>query len=177
MQEASPAATPSAQVVGNAFVEQYYHILHQSPNLVHRFYLDSSFLSRSDSNGVMTTVTTTKVSLPWYTYIFNSFHNRGSYCLYPAASTIYYNSKCAMKLLLSLWKCVLMTTFSNSSFWNVTYDASFLWFALLLLTIKWLEVDQVYQTCRWWYVIQQLWICNWGLRLLNCYFLVEFWLN
>ncbi|KAJ1421811.1 RNA-binding domain superfamily [Sesbania bispinosa] len=59
-QEASPATTPSAQVVGNAFVEQYYHILHQSPNLVHRFYQDSSFLSRSDSNGVMTTVTTTK---------------------------------------------------------------------------------------------------------------------
>ncbi|XP_020226945.1 ras GTPase-activating protein-binding protein 1 [Cajanus cajan] len=60
MPETSPATTPSAQVVGNAFVEQYYHILHQSPNLVHRFYQDSSFLSRSDSNGVMTTVTTTK---------------------------------------------------------------------------------------------------------------------
>ncbi|MED6145037.1 hypothetical protein PIB30_021184 [Stylosanthes scabra] len=58
MQEASPATTPSAQVVGNAFVEQYYHILHQSPNLVHRFYQDSSFLSRSDNNGQMTTVTT-----------------------------------------------------------------------------------------------------------------------
>ncbi|KAK7265871.1 hypothetical protein RJT34_33495 [Clitoria ternatea] len=60
MQEASPATAPSAQVVGNAFVEQYYHILHQSPNLVYRFYQDSSFLSRSDSSGVMTTVTTTK---------------------------------------------------------------------------------------------------------------------
>ncbi|XP_061364928.1 nuclear transport factor 2 [Gastrolobium bilobum] len=60
MQEASPATTHSAQVVGNAFVEQYYHILHQSPNLVHRFYQESSFLTRSDSNGVMTTVTTTK---------------------------------------------------------------------------------------------------------------------
>ncbi|XP_057416830.1 nuclear transport factor 2 [Lotus japonicus] len=59
-QEASPATAPSAQVVGHAFVEQYYHILHQSPNLVHRFYQESSFLSRSDSNGVMTTVTTTK---------------------------------------------------------------------------------------------------------------------
>ncbi|XP_027329487.1 ras GTPase-activating protein-binding protein 1 [Abrus precatorius] len=60
IQEANPETTPSAQVVGNAFVEQYYHILHQSPNLVHRFYQDSSILSRSDSNGVMTTVTTTK---------------------------------------------------------------------------------------------------------------------
>ncbi|CAI8610145.1 unnamed protein product [Vicia faba] len=58
MQEGS--ASPSPQVVGNAFVEQYYHILHQSPDLVHRFYQDSSLLSRSDSNGVMKTVTTTK---------------------------------------------------------------------------------------------------------------------
>lgn len=62
MQEATPAPAPSAEVVGNAFVEQYYHILHQSPNLVHRFYQDSSFLSRPDSNGVMTTVTTMQVS-------------------------------------------------------------------------------------------------------------------
>ncbi|OMO53137.1 hypothetical protein CCACVL1_28863 [Corchorus capsularis] len=58
MQEGSPASTPSAQVVGNAFVEQYYHILHQSPNLVHRFYQDSSRLSRPDMHGNMTTVTT-----------------------------------------------------------------------------------------------------------------------
>ncbi|CAJ2664662.1 unnamed protein product [Trifolium pratense] len=60
MQEANPTSAPSPQVVGNAFVEQYYHILHQSPDLVHRFYQDSSLLSRSDSNGVMKTVTTTK---------------------------------------------------------------------------------------------------------------------
>ncbi|KAK8710758.1 hypothetical protein V6N13_146070 [Hibiscus sabdariffa] len=60
MQEGNPANihTPSAQVVGNAFVEQYYHILHQSPNLVHRFYQDSSHLSRPDMFGNMTTVTT-----------------------------------------------------------------------------------------------------------------------
>ncbi|XP_022736224.1 ras GTPase-activating protein-binding protein 2 [Durio zibethinus] len=58
MQEGSPAHTPSAQVVGNAFVKQYYHILHQSPNLVHRFYQDSSRLSRPDMYGNMTTVTT-----------------------------------------------------------------------------------------------------------------------
>ncbi|MCH98494.1 ras GTPase-activating protein-binding protein 1-like [Trifolium medium] len=61
MQEANPTSAPSPQVVGNAFVEQYYHILHQSPDLVHRFYQDSSLLSRSDSNGVMKTVTTTKI--------------------------------------------------------------------------------------------------------------------
>ncbi|XWS60431.1 hypothetical protein CRYUN_Cryun07bG0036000 [Craigia yunnanensis] len=60
MQEGSPddAHTPSAQVVGNAFVEQYYHILHESPKLVHRFYQDSSHLSRQDMYGNMTTVTT-----------------------------------------------------------------------------------------------------------------------
>ncbi|XP_065855211.1 nuclear transport factor 2-like isoform X2 [Euphorbia lathyris] len=51
-------ATPSAQVVGNAFVEQYYHILHTSPELVHRFYQDSSVLSRPDIDGKMTTVAT-----------------------------------------------------------------------------------------------------------------------
>ncbi|XP_052483289.1 nuclear transport factor 2-like [Gossypium raimondii] len=58
MQEGSPVFTPSTQVIGNAFVEQYYHILHQSPNLVHRFYQDSSHLSRPDMHGNMTTVTT-----------------------------------------------------------------------------------------------------------------------
>ncbi|KAK7273313.1 hypothetical protein RIF29_14362 [Crotalaria pallida] len=58
LQTASQPTTPSAQVVGNAFVEQYYHILHHSPELVYRFYHDSSVLSRPDSNGVMTSVTT-----------------------------------------------------------------------------------------------------------------------
>ncbi|XP_021733999.1 ras GTPase-activating protein-binding protein 1-like [Chenopodium quinoa] len=57
-QAESPASTPSAQIVGNAFVEQYYLILHQSPELVYRFYQDSSVLSRPDSNGVMTSFTT-----------------------------------------------------------------------------------------------------------------------
>ncbi|KAL4566470.1 hypothetical protein LXL04_030585 [Taraxacum kok-saghyz] len=58
-QAANPAAIlPSAQVVGNAFVEQYYHILHQSPELVHKFYQDSSILSRPDMNGLMSSVTT-----------------------------------------------------------------------------------------------------------------------
>lgn len=58
MQAESPAVTPSAQVVGNAFVEQYYHILHQSPELVYRFYQDASVLSRPDPKGVMTSVMT-----------------------------------------------------------------------------------------------------------------------
>ncbi|XP_074317055.1 nuclear transport factor 2-like [Silene latifolia] len=53
-----PVVTPPAQIVGNAFVEQYYHILHQSPELVYRFYQDLSVLSRPDSNGVITSATT-----------------------------------------------------------------------------------------------------------------------
>ncbi|CAN6571918.1 unnamed protein product [Malus baccata var. baccata] len=58
LQNAISRPTPSAQLVGNAFIEQYYHILHNNPGLVHRFYQDSSILSRPDSNGVMTSVTT-----------------------------------------------------------------------------------------------------------------------
>ncbi|KAK1435827.1 hypothetical protein QVD17_01597 [Tagetes erecta] len=49
---------PSAQVVGNAFVEHYYNMLHESPELVHKYYQDSSILSRPDANGLMSSVTT-----------------------------------------------------------------------------------------------------------------------
>uniref|UniRef100_A0A5B6Z364 Putative G3BP-like protein isoform X2 n=2 Tax=Davidia involucrata TaxID=16924 RepID=A0A5B6Z364_DAVIN len=48
----------SAQVVGNAFVQQYYHILHQSPGLVYRFYQDISKLGRPEDNGTMSITTT-----------------------------------------------------------------------------------------------------------------------
>ncbi|KAJ4826090.1 hypothetical protein Tsubulata_015186 [Turnera subulata] len=58
LQTAGDSTAPSAQTVGNAFVEQYYHILHTSPELVYRFYQDSSVLSRPDANGVMTSVAT-----------------------------------------------------------------------------------------------------------------------
>ncbi|XP_057492366.1 nuclear transport factor 2-like isoform X2 [Actinidia eriantha] len=51
---------PTAQVVGNAFVDQYYRILHLSPEMVHRFYHESSVLSRAEPNGVMALVTTLK---------------------------------------------------------------------------------------------------------------------
>uniref|UniRef100_A0A0E0K018 NTF2 domain-containing protein n=1 Tax=Oryza punctata TaxID=4537 RepID=A0A0E0K018_ORYPU len=56
--QASPS--PSAQVVGNAFVQQYYQILHQSPDLVYRFYQDASRLGRppADRYGDMVSVTT-----------------------------------------------------------------------------------------------------------------------
>lgn len=68
-QSEAPSTTPNVQVVGNAFVEQYYHILHHSPDMVHKFYQDSSFISRLDEDGEMITVTTMKVSClnlgPW----------------------------------------------------------------------------------------------------------------
>nr|XP_010939185.1 putative G3BP-like protein [Elaeis guineensis]XP_010939186.1 putative G3BP-like protein [Elaeis guineensis] len=54
----TPVPLPSPQVVGSAFVHQYYHILHQTPEQVFRFYQDSSILSRPDSDGMMTSVTT-----------------------------------------------------------------------------------------------------------------------
>nr|CAH66639.1 OSIGBa0140A01.7 [Oryza sativa] len=57
---AAPGSPPSAQVVGNAFVHQYYNILHQSPDLVHRFYQDGSRIGRpaSPAAAEMDTVTT-----------------------------------------------------------------------------------------------------------------------
>ncbi|KAE9460905.1 hypothetical protein C3L33_07266, partial [Rhododendron williamsianum] len=48
----------SSFTVGNAFVQQYYHIQHQSPELVHRFYQDISKLGRPDGDGAMSTTTT-----------------------------------------------------------------------------------------------------------------------
>ncbi|KAM7521843.1 hypothetical protein LguiA_011745 [Lonicera macranthoides] len=48
----------SAQVVGNAFVQQYYHILHHSPALVHKFYQNPSKLGRPEEDGSMSITTT-----------------------------------------------------------------------------------------------------------------------
>ncbi|KAL6506535.1 hypothetical protein OROGR_024716 [Orobanche gracilis] len=50
----------SVQVVGNAFVQQYYHILHNSPGVVHRFYHDISKLGRPEEDGSMSITTTLK---------------------------------------------------------------------------------------------------------------------
>ncbi|XP_072974206.1 nuclear transport factor 2-like [Typha angustifolia] len=54
----SAGSTPTSQVVGNAFVHQYYNILHQSPDLVYRFYQEDSKLSRPGPDGVLSSVTT-----------------------------------------------------------------------------------------------------------------------
>lgn len=60
--------------VGNAFVHQYYHILHHSPQHVHRFYQDISKLGRpEDNNGTMSITSTLQVSLSLLTYFFFAF--------------------------------------------------------------------------------------------------------
>ncbi|KAL5761620.1 hypothetical protein ACOSP7_017884 [Xanthoceras sorbifolium] len=60
MASQADSSAVSPQIVGNAFVEQYYKILHQSSDMVHKFYDESSMLSRPDSSGTMTLVTTMK---------------------------------------------------------------------------------------------------------------------
>lgn len=60
----------SAETVGHAFVSQFYRILHQSPDLVHRFYQDSSAMSRPGPDGTLVTVTAMDVSLSLYVLKF-----------------------------------------------------------------------------------------------------------
>ncbi|KAF6171412.1 hypothetical protein GIB67_009553, partial [Kingdonia uniflora] len=56
--KASNSPFPSAKVIGEAFVEQYYQILHQSPELICKFYHLSSTVSRPNSDSVITSVKT-----------------------------------------------------------------------------------------------------------------------
>ncbi|KAG8661635.1 nuclear transport factor 2 isoform X2 [Manihot esculenta] len=51
-------STPAPQVVGNAFVEQYYNILSKSPEVVHKFYQNSSVITRPDFDGLVSSATT-----------------------------------------------------------------------------------------------------------------------
>ncbi|KAJ6815473.1 putative G3BP-like protein [Iris pallida] len=55
LQTATPTTAPAPHVVGNAFVHQYYHVLLTSPDLLHRFYQDSSIPSRPDLDEVKPT--------------------------------------------------------------------------------------------------------------------------
>ncbi|KAK9750634.1 hypothetical protein RND81_02G209500 [Saponaria officinalis] len=48
----------SAETVGNAFVSQFYQMLHSMPEQVYRFFNDSSTMSRPGPNGDLLTVTT-----------------------------------------------------------------------------------------------------------------------
>lgn len=63
MANQSEDPVPTAQIVGNAFIQQYYLTLHKSPDMVHKFYTDDSVLSRPGPDGVMTSVTTMQVCL------------------------------------------------------------------------------------------------------------------
>ncbi|XP_002967633.2 ras GTPase-activating protein-binding protein 1 [Selaginella moellendorffii] len=42
-------AVAHAQMVGNSFINQYYNVLHQSPQVVHRFYTNASCLTRAEA--------------------------------------------------------------------------------------------------------------------------------
>ncbi|KAJ7554894.1 hypothetical protein O6H91_05G014600 [Diphasiastrum complanatum] len=48
---AHPTGPPSAEDVGNAFVSQYYIVLHQSPQEMHRFYTNSSWYTHAEPGG------------------------------------------------------------------------------------------------------------------------------
>ncbi|CAN6319601.1 unnamed protein product [Urochloa humidicola] len=48
----------SPHVISGAFVQQYYHILHEQPDQVHKFYQESSVVGRPESDGTMVYVTT-----------------------------------------------------------------------------------------------------------------------
>ncbi|PKU77565.1 putative G3BP-like protein [Dendrobium catenatum] len=54
-QQSTPAGSVRyAQLVGNAFVQQFFLVLHKSPDQLHRFYKESSKLGRPGPNGEMT---------------------------------------------------------------------------------------------------------------------------
>lgn len=57
-QQEAVGSPPTPQLVGNAFVQQYYHILRSSPEHVYRFYQDSSKLGRAEDSGNMGSVST-----------------------------------------------------------------------------------------------------------------------
>ena len=86
--QSDPSAS-DPQGVGNAFVQQFYTVLHNDPTQAYKFYLDLSVLSRPGPDGVMKSVTSVKVSFylqtmhqeSWYfillvfTPIYNFFGN------------------------------------------------------------------------------------------------------
>ncbi|KAL5548900.1 hypothetical protein UlMin_004131 [Ulmus minor] len=50
-------AMPTAQSITNAFIQQYYVILHKSPDMVYKFYCEPSVHVRFRSDGAMTMIT------------------------------------------------------------------------------------------------------------------------
>ncbi|KAB1669743.1 hypothetical protein ES319_1Z015100v1 [Gossypium barbadense] len=61
MQSDPSASDP--QGIGNAFVKQYYTVLHNDPSHAYKFYLDLSVLSRPGTDGAMKSVTTLKAEI------------------------------------------------------------------------------------------------------------------
>ncbi|XP_010066841.2 nuclear transport factor 2 [Eucalyptus grandis] len=51
-------SAPDPKSVGNAFIEQYYPVLHSNPTVAHRFYHEESQLGRPGPDGQMISVTT-----------------------------------------------------------------------------------------------------------------------
>lgn len=62
--------TPTATDVGKNFINQYRQIFRGDSKVLHKFYQDSSVLSRPEQDGSMKSVTTMEVSL---VKSFNSF--------------------------------------------------------------------------------------------------------
>jgi hypothetical protein len=52
----TPAPAPTASVVGNTFVKQYYNLLLNKPSSLHRFYKDESSLTRCSESETSETV-------------------------------------------------------------------------------------------------------------------------
>ncbi|XVE91623.1 hypothetical protein REPUB_Repub01dG0026200 [Reevesia pubescens] len=57
--QSDPSAS-DPQGIGNAFVKQFYTVLHNDPTQAYKFYLDISVLSRPGPDGAMKSVTTVK---------------------------------------------------------------------------------------------------------------------
>lgn len=62
MQAEESGSSPDPQVVGNVFMDKYYNHLSKSPELVHKFYEDSSVIGRPNSEGGMSSASTLDVS-------------------------------------------------------------------------------------------------------------------
>ncbi|XWS23087.1 hypothetical protein CRYUN_Cryun29cG0091400 [Craigia yunnanensis] len=56
----SDTSASDPQGIGNAFVQQFYTVLHNDPTQAYKFYLDLSVLSRPGPDGVMKSVTSVK---------------------------------------------------------------------------------------------------------------------
>ncbi|XP_044436150.1 nuclear transport factor 2-like [Triticum aestivum] len=55
---ADPRLYPTVEVICAVFVDQYYHVLHETPNQAYKFYHDRSTIGRARSDGVVEYVTT-----------------------------------------------------------------------------------------------------------------------